>query len=231
MDNHEGDRTSTPAAALVFRTRVRQRAQELGLKDADVAHRLQIKPQRYNNYVNGTRKPDLEILRKISAVLRITVDELIAPSWPLLNTDRDTRLATNELAEYLPDLTPAETGVLAKLALYLRSERRKEADALIRLPHQMHGVACVHERLIPSLIRTLQPRRVLTETDFDAGGLYMAIHLDFPLDHDRRQLERALRGLVAERLRGIPFELQEIMYNPLPDDLQARLVLKAVSRS
>lgn len=233
MAREEGDeKPARPAASIDFGNRLRQRAQELGLTNAEVARRLKIDNKRYSNYVNGVRQPDLETLHRISAVLGITVDELISPGWPLLESDRDTYLATKALGEYLLDLTAAETRVLAELALFLRSERRSRAATSIALPHQMHKVARVHEQLIPSIIGTLKPRRISTDTDFgNRGDMYLSIHIDFPLGQDEQELDRALRGLARERLRGTPFEVTEITHRRLPRDLQTRLVLKFVDAS
>jgi len=55
---------------------LQKRAKELGLTDAEVARRIGISPQRYNNYAKDIRQPDFETLEKICKVLRLSYNQL-----------------------------------------------------------------------------------------------------------------------------------------------------------
>lgn len=58
--------------------RLRSRAVELGLSDAEVARRAGLTTTRYGHYVTDTREPDLATLVRICRVLGISPDELLA---------------------------------------------------------------------------------------------------------------------------------------------------------
>ena len=66
--------------------RMRARAQELGLSDAEVARRLGIAQSRYANYISGLRAPDFGTFLRICATLSTTpsillgVDEASPPA-------------------------------------------------------------------------------------------------------------------------------------------------------
>lgn len=57
--------------------RLRRRAKELGLSDADVARRLGLAPGRYSTYVNMTREPDFATFVRICGALQTTPDEIL----------------------------------------------------------------------------------------------------------------------------------------------------------
>jgi len=58
--------------------RLRFRAQELGLSDAEVARRAGLTATRYGHYVTDYREPDLVTLVRVCRVLGIRPDELLA---------------------------------------------------------------------------------------------------------------------------------------------------------
>ena len=60
-----------------FGERLRQRAQELELSDAEVARRAGLTARRYGHYVTGNREPDLHTLVRIFEVLRTTPDQML----------------------------------------------------------------------------------------------------------------------------------------------------------
>jgi len=66
----------TPTAMTGIGAKLRDRAQELGLSDAEVARRADLHPRRYSNYVNEEREPDFQTLLRICAVLQTTPDAL-----------------------------------------------------------------------------------------------------------------------------------------------------------
>lgn len=62
---------------LSFASRLRQRAEELGISNAEVARRVGLSERRYAHYVSGKREPDLATLVRIAEVLGTT------PNWLL----------------------------------------------------------------------------------------------------------------------------------------------------
>ncbi len=57
--------------------RLRARARELGLSDAEVARRSGLTTTRYGHYVNDVREPDLATVVRICRVLGMRPDELL----------------------------------------------------------------------------------------------------------------------------------------------------------
>jgi transcriptional regulator with XRE-family HTH domain len=77
----------------LFSQRLRQRAQALGLSNAEVARRAGLTERRYGNYIAGLREPDLATIVKIAQVLATTPNHLLGiEPLPSLRSDRD-RLA------------------------------------------------------------------------------------------------------------------------------------------
>ena len=60
-----------------FGERLRSRAKELGMSNADVARAAGVSDQRYGNYVTDLREPDLDTLVRIASALRTTPDVLL----------------------------------------------------------------------------------------------------------------------------------------------------------
>jgi transcriptional regulator with XRE-family HTH domain len=61
----------------LFARRLRERARELHLSDAEVARRAGLAERRYGHYVRGTREPDFETLLRICVVLDVTPNALL----------------------------------------------------------------------------------------------------------------------------------------------------------
>ena len=59
--------------------RLRARARELDLSNAEVARRAGLTERRYGHYVTGTREPDLQTLLRICTVLALTPNDLLGP--------------------------------------------------------------------------------------------------------------------------------------------------------
>ncbi len=57
--------------------RLRARARELQLTDAEVARRLGLSQSRYAHYVSGTRAPDYQTLARICRTLLTSPDQLL----------------------------------------------------------------------------------------------------------------------------------------------------------
>lgn len=68
-----------------FGERLRARARDLGLTDAEVARRVGLSENRYGNYVRNAREPDLATLVRISLALATTPNRLLG----LESEDRD----------------------------------------------------------------------------------------------------------------------------------------------
>ncbi|MER9592985.1 helix-turn-helix domain-containing protein [Mesorhizobium australicum] len=73
----------------IFAKRLRERAIQLGISNAEAARRVGLDERRYAHYVSGRREPDLMTLKNISEGLGVT------PNW-LLDvtnaTDQDHRM-------------------------------------------------------------------------------------------------------------------------------------------
>jgi transcriptional regulator with XRE-family HTH domain len=60
-------------------SRLRERARELKLSNAEVARRAGLGERRYGNYVSGAREPDFATLLRICRVLDVTPNDLLLP--------------------------------------------------------------------------------------------------------------------------------------------------------
>src|SRR5580698_8635589 len=61
----------------LFAKRLRERARQLELSDAEVARRAGLAERRYGHYVRGTREPDFKTLLRICTVLDVTPNDLL----------------------------------------------------------------------------------------------------------------------------------------------------------
>lgn len=59
--------------------RLRERARELQLSDAEVARRAGLSERRYGHYVQGTREPDFATFLRICAVMDLTPNDVLLP--------------------------------------------------------------------------------------------------------------------------------------------------------
>ena len=75
----------------VFATNLRQRAQELGLSNAEVARRVGLSERRYAHYVSGRNEPDLAMLVRIGEVLQSTPNQLLGLEQSQGPTDEKPR--------------------------------------------------------------------------------------------------------------------------------------------
>lgn len=60
-----------------FAQNLRNRAEQLGISNAEVARRAGLSERRYGNYVSGRREPDLATLVRIAQVLETTPNDLL----------------------------------------------------------------------------------------------------------------------------------------------------------
>lgn len=61
----------------IFAAKLRERAAELRLSNAEVARRAGLTERRYAHYVSGDREPDLTTLVRIAGVLQTTPNSLL----------------------------------------------------------------------------------------------------------------------------------------------------------
>ena len=61
----------------LFAERLKERARQLGLSDAEIARRVGLEERRYGHYVRGAREPDFATLLRICAVLDVTPNDLL----------------------------------------------------------------------------------------------------------------------------------------------------------
>jgi len=66
----------------LFAKRLRERARQLELSDAEVARRAGLAERRYGHYVRGVREPDFATLLRICSVLDVTPDDLLLAGKP-----------------------------------------------------------------------------------------------------------------------------------------------------
>jgi transcriptional regulator with XRE-family HTH domain len=76
-----------------FAKRLRERARELELSDAEVARRAGLAERRYGHYVRGVREPDFETLLRICAALDVTPNDLLIASEREKPDDRERWLS------------------------------------------------------------------------------------------------------------------------------------------
>jgi transcriptional regulator with XRE-family HTH domain len=60
--------------------RLRERARQLDLSDAEVARRAGLAERRHGHYVRGAREPDLQTLLRICTALDVTPNDLLMPA-------------------------------------------------------------------------------------------------------------------------------------------------------
>jgi transcriptional regulator with XRE-family HTH domain len=77
----------------IFTERIRERARELGLSDAEVARRTGLSQRRYSYYATGKREPNFTTLLLICDVLAATPNDLLLPEGRPALSDRDRQLA------------------------------------------------------------------------------------------------------------------------------------------
>ena len=74
--------------------RMRARARELGMSDAEVARRVGLTQQRYANYVADRHEPDLETFARICSVLHASTDSMLGePAFVVPPPNLSTALA------------------------------------------------------------------------------------------------------------------------------------------
>ena len=88
----------------IFNVRLRQRAADLGISNAEAARRVGLAERRYANYTAGEREPDLVTLARIAKTLETTPDYLLG-FGETPDTGKRAKLFSrlNSAAQMLPD--------------------------------------------------------------------------------------------------------------------------------
>lgn len=199
VDNSSEGVSIQPALGI----RLRARAQELGLKGAEVARRAGLSPRRYSNYVSGRREPDLRSLQRIGNALKTSVDALLDPTLAIAHRDGGTYSAMSQLNNALGDLLAKDIQFLADLATFVGSTRDNERRAAMgrALSPAMQRLARVHEDLIPLMIRRFPPGRLSTEMlRIEADRSVVQISMDFNEDPPPRGRASLLQDLAEQQL-------------------------------
>jgi transcriptional regulator with XRE-family HTH domain len=121
----------------IFARRIRERARQLGLSDAEVARRARLSERRYGYYATGEREPNLATLVRICEVLAATPNDLLLPRGkPPAQSGRDRVLARINAASdtlSLPELDLAAClieCISARRPVARRGARRTGATAI-----------------------------------------------------------------------------------------------------
>ena len=106
-------------------TRLRERARQLGLTDAEVARRAGLAERRYGHYVSGAREPNFETLVRICRVLATTPNQLLGFEAASEQTD-DALLRQRLLA--VVDLLDVEHLNLAIAQIEALADHQRASD-------------------------------------------------------------------------------------------------------
>jgi len=80
---------------VIFAERLKERAKQLGISNAEAARRVGLDERRYAHYVAGRREPDLATLIRIAAVLQTSPNILLG--FDLETKQSKRRLLTDRL--------------------------------------------------------------------------------------------------------------------------------------
>ncbi len=112
-----------------FGDRLRARARELGLSDAEVARRAGLGQTRYAGYVTDRHEPDFATLRRICTVLGISASDLLGTPVPTTERARELRARISSAAEALDERSLEIAAVVVDgLVARLGSTRGKADD-------------------------------------------------------------------------------------------------------
>lgn len=80
----------------IFARRLRERAEQLGISNAEAGRRADLDERRYAHYANGRREPDLATLVRIAEALATTPNYLLG-----VNSQGETSISHAELLDRL----------------------------------------------------------------------------------------------------------------------------------
>lgn len=107
----------------VLTTKLRERARELGLTDAEVARRAGLTEPRYGHYVAGTRRPDYDTLLRLCHVLGTSPNALLGFDPLMEQTDTRSRME-GELQVHARALSDDDLSLTIKQVKLLIEHRR-----------------------------------------------------------------------------------------------------------
>jgi transcriptional regulator with XRE-family HTH domain len=110
--------------------RLKRRAKELGLSDAEVARRADLSETRYGHYVGGRREPDLATLVRISRVLGISVGWLLGLEEKVNPSPEDA--ARERILAAMSGLEPSALSVVVEIVETLARHHRGLRHSLRR---------------------------------------------------------------------------------------------------
>ena len=76
----------------IFGNKLRERAEALGISNAEAARRCGLHERRYAHYTQGIREPDLQTLVMIARTLTTTPNELLGVTDPPQKDERDRKI-------------------------------------------------------------------------------------------------------------------------------------------
>ncbi len=109
----------------ILAKRLQERAEQLGISNAEAARRVGLEERRYAHYASGRREPDLATLKSISEVLGTT------PNWLLgvvSAVDEEPRIADliDRFANAASGMTPEELELCVIQAEAVAASKRLE---------------------------------------------------------------------------------------------------------
>lgn len=75
----------------ILAKRLKERARQLDLSDAEVARRSNLAERRYGHYVRGSREPDFQTLLRICRVMGVTPNDLLLNENPVSKSSAQDR--------------------------------------------------------------------------------------------------------------------------------------------
>lgn len=109
-------------------SRLRARAEELQLTDAEVARRLGLAQSRYAHYVSGTRSPDYQTLARICRILVTSPDYLLGFSTKAIERQSEQALLQERIAVALSEMDLHSLRLAADV-LDVIARRRRDNEA------------------------------------------------------------------------------------------------------
>ena len=88
----------------IFANRLRARARQLGISNAEAARRAGLEERRYGHYIVGRCEPDLATFKKIAAVLATTPNWLLDAPEPF-DTDSEKSVLFERLRNAAGQMT------------------------------------------------------------------------------------------------------------------------------
>lgn len=108
----------------MFATRLRNERESLGLKQKEMADKLNIPANTYNGYETGKRSPSLEVTKEIADFLEVSVDYLLGRTDER-NHKKEINNATTIAAHRLGDIEQLPDDAIDEINNYIDLMRLK----------------------------------------------------------------------------------------------------------